>query len=204
MRIIGVIALSAWLGACSGTSMFPPSVMKDVEGNTFDAKAWEQEAYQPSRATFVPHKVEMAGEIIRVIQQSERLVILAEERPLDARLASSPTSNQQDSAPWFAITFRGSVEPKMLQTGNRLFVVGTTYQARSEMFGGAPRVLPHLKAQCLHIWNTEGAKNKYFSSETGGIEAYPPAERTICLGDGPAGSSPRHSQGAENQSSESS
>lgn len=92
----------------------------------------------------------------------------------------------------------------MLQTGNRLIVIGTTYRPGPEMFGDAPRVLPHLRAQCLHIWNTEGVKNKYFSSETGGIEAYPPAERTICLGDGRAGSSPRHSQGAENQSFESS
>jgi starvation-inducible outer membrane lipoprotein len=184
--------------------MFPPAVMKDVEANTFDVKAWEEEAYHPSSLTFVSHKVELAGEIIRVIQNPARLVILVEERPVEGHSAKSPTSIEHDSAPWFAVTFKGSVEPSMLQTGNRLIVVGTTYRPGREMFGGAPRVLPHLRAQCLHIWNTEGVKNKYFSSETGGIEAYPPDERTICLGDGPAGSSPRHSQGAENQSSESS
>ncbi len=188
MRIIGLIVISVWLGACSATPMFPSVVTKDVEANTFDAKAWEQEAYQPSHAAFVPHKVELAGEIIRVIQQSERLVILAEERPLDARLASRSTSDQQDGAPWFAITFQGAVEPRMLQTGNRLFVVGTTYRASPEMFGGAPRVLPHLRAQCLHIWDTEGVKNKYWISASGSVQ-YPPEERTICLEDKPAGAS---------------
>lgn len=188
MRIIGLIMMSVWLGACSGTPMFPPTMTKDVEANTFDAKTWEQEAYQPPGATFVPHKVELAGEIIRVIQKSERLVILAEERPLDARLASSPTSDQQNGAPWFAITFKGFVEPKMLQTGNRLFVIGTTYQAGPELFGGAPRVLPHLRAQCLHIWNTEGVKNKYWMSDSGAVP-YTPEERTICLDSKPDGSS---------------
>jgi hypothetical protein len=59
--------------------MFLPTVTKDVEANTFDAKAWEQEAYQPSRTSFIPHKVELAGEIIRVLQKSDHLVILAEE-----------------------------------------------------------------------------------------------------------------------------
>ena len=189
MRITGLIVLGVWLGACSATPMFPPAVTKDVEANTFDAKAWEQEAYQLSRTTFVPHKVELAGEIIRVIHQSERLVILAEERPLDTRLASSPTSDQQDGAPWFAVTFQGPVEPRMLQAGNRLFVIGTTYQAGPEMFGGAPRMLPHLRAQCLHIWDTEGVKNKYWISSSGSVQ-YPPEERTICLEAKPSGSSP--------------
>lgn len=192
MRIIGLIAISLWLGACSGTPMFPPEVTKDVEANSFDAKAWEQEAYQPSHTTFVPHKVELAGEIIRVIQKSDRLVILAEERPLDTHLASRSTNDQQNGAPWFAVTFEGSVEPRLLQTGNRLFIIGTTYRAGPEMFGGAPRVLPHLKAQCLHIWDTEGVKNKYWVSDSGSVQ-YKPEERTICLENKPVGSSSMNS-----------
>jgi starvation-inducible outer membrane lipoprotein len=183
MRFIGLCAIGLWLGACSTAPIFPSETMHDVEGNTFDTKAWEQEAYDPSGTAFVPHTVELAGEIIRVLHNPDGVVILAEERPLDPHLASSPRTNGPADAPWFAVTFKGSVDPRLLQTGNQLFVVGTTYRAGPERFGGAPRVLPHLSARCLHLWNTEGVKNRYFYSETGDADPYPPEERTICLED---------------------
>lgn len=194
MRMIGLVTMSVWLSACSTTPMFPPTIMKDVEANTFDAKTWEDQAYHPSSAAFVSHKVELAGEIIRVIQKPDGVVILAEEQPLDTNPASSQTSTQQDGAPWFAITFKGAVESSLLQAGNRLIVVGATQRASSEMLGGAPRMLPHLMAQCLHIWDTEGVKNMYVYSN-GFSRDYPAEERTVCLGGGTAGSSPSDSQG---------
>lgn len=188
MRIIGIIAMCMWLSACQATPMFPPEIMQDVEANTFDVKGWEKEAYHPSNAKFVPHQVELAGQIIRVLQKPEGIVIVAEEQPIDAPPTSNQTAVEQDGPFWFAITFKGSVDPKMLQAGNRLIAVGTTRQARAEMLGGAPRVLPHLRAQCLHIWNTEGAKNKYYYSEDF-LEPYPIEERTFCHERRTAGSS---------------
>lgn len=188
MRIFGIMIISVWLSACTSTPMFPPETMKDVEANTFDIKAWEKEAYRPSSAKFVPHQVELAGEIIRVIRKPEGIVIVAEEQPIAAPPTSNQTTVGQDGPFWFAITFKGSVEPRMLQTGNRLIAVGTTRQARAEMLGGAPRVLPHLRAQCLHIWNIEGAKNKYYYSEDF-LEPYLTEERTYCRERRTAGSS---------------
>lgn len=85
-------------------------------------------------------------------------------------------------------------ESKMLQSGNRLLAVGTTSQARAEMLGGAPRMLPHLREQCLHVWNTEGVKNMYAYFEDF-VEAYPPEERTFCREDSAAGSLSSGSQG---------
>lgn len=181
MRIISLFAMCLWLGACTTTPLFPPEVMKDVEANSFDIRAWEKEAYHPSITPFVSHKVELAGEIIKVIRKPDSVVILAEERPLDAHLASNQTSVEQDGSPWFAITFKGSVEPRMLQAGNRLIAVGTTNRASAEMLGGSPRVLPHLIAQCLHIWNTEGVKNMHVYSASGLVGEYPPEERTSCI-----------------------
>ena len=195
MRLIGVIATSLWLSACTATPMFPAAVTKDVEANTSDVKAWEQQTYQPSDAKFAPHKVELAGQIIKVIRTPDRIVILAEEQPLEARPTSDQTNIERENAPWFAITFRGTVEPKMLQTGNRLVAVGTTSQASAEMLGGAPRMLPHLRAQCLHIWYSQVGKNKYFC-DSGFIQEYPPEERTICLEEKTAGSSSLGSQDA--------
>lgn len=201
MRIIGLITISVWLSACSTTPMFPSSTLKDVESTTFDVKAWEEETYRPSRATFIPHKVELAGEIIRVIHEPDHLVILAEERPLDTGQAANPASVQQDGAPWFAVTFDGAVEPDLLQVGNRLFAVGTTYRAGPEVFGGAPRILPHLRAQCLHIWNTEGVKNRYWFGPSSFARQVPPNERTICRGDGSTRSSSGDKAGDERKTS---
>lgn len=195
MRIIGIVVMTVWLSACSTTPMFPPAIMKDVEANTFDVKAWEDQAYHSSSATFVPHKVELAGQIIKVIQKPDGVVILAEEQLLDTHPMSSQTNIQQDGAPWFAITFGGSVESSLLQVGNRLIAVGTTYRAGTEMLGGAPRMLPHLMAQCLHIWDTEGVKNMHVYSDAGSVEEYPPEERTICLESSPSGSVSRGSHG---------
>ncbi len=195
MRMIGLVAMSLWLSACSTTPMFPPAIMKDVDANTRDVKAWEDQAYHPSSATFVPHKVELAGEIIRVIQKSNAVVILAEERALDAPPASSPIKAEQEGAPWFAITFKGAVEPSLLQPGNRLTVVGTTHRAGQEMLGGAPRMLPHLMAQCLHIWNTRESEPANFSYYGGSMGHHPAEERTFCLGGSNAGSSPGDGQG---------
>lgn len=188
MRII-MMVMSAWLSACTTLPMFPPETMKDVEANTFDSTVWERQAYQPSGAKFIPHKVELAGQIIKVIQKPNGIIILAEEHPIDERPLSGSMNSGQDDAPWFAITFKGTVEPRMLQTGNRLMAVGTTSQARTEMLGGAPRMLPHLKAQCLHIWNTEEVKNQYVYSDSGVVGKYPPEQRTFCLEENIVGSS---------------
>lgn len=198
MRMIGLLTMSAmgmWLSACSTSPMFPQAITKDVETNTRDVKAWEDAAYHPSSAKFVPQKVELAGEIIRVIQKPDGVVILAEERSLDTDPASTQTGAQQDSAPWFAITFKGSVAPSLLQAGNRLTVVGTTHRASAEMLGGAPRMLPHLVAQCLHIWNTRESEAANFSYYGGPMGHHPAEERTFCLEGSNAGSSPSGSQG---------
>jgi starvation-inducible outer membrane lipoprotein len=163
--------------------MFPAAVMQDVETNTFDVKAWVEQAYHPSDTMFVPHKVKLGGMILQVIRHPEDVVILVKELPLKVAATSSSTSVKQDSRPWFAITFQGAVEPSMLQTGNRLIVVGTTNRASAELFGGAPRMLPHLMAQCLHIWNDEGMMETYACiGDTSYAGRLPPHEGTFCLG----------------------
>lgn len=190
MRLIRMIATGLCLTACTTPPMFPPAVMQDVEGNTFDVKAWVEQAYHSSHTTFVPHKVKLAGVILQVIDHpTSGVIILVKQQPFKADSKTSPTSIEQDRRPWFAITFQGPVEPGMLQTGNELIVVGTTEQPRAEPFGGAPRVLPHLMAQCLHIWNIHGVKNMYHcSGDTSYATVIPPEERTFCLEENTSGS----------------
>ncbi|WHZ26580.1 MAG: hypothetical protein OJF51_001375 [Nitrospira sp.] len=133
--------------------------------------------------------------ILQVSHKPDGIVILAKEQPLDADPTSSSAPAERENAPWFAIIFQGPVEPKMLQTGNRLLAVGMTNRASAELFGGAPRMLPHLTARCLHIWNTEEVKNMYLcTSDTSSAGRYPADERTFCLED------PKGSDGEEKTS----
>lgn len=44
-------------------------------------------------------------------------------------------------------------------------------------------VLLHRIAQCLHIWNSDGVKNKYFFSTTGFVEEYLSEAQTFCCDD---------------------
>ncbi len=182
MRIIELVAMCVLLEACTITPMFPPEIMKNVETNTFDVEAWQEQTYRPSNTGFVPHKVELGGEIIEVVRKPKGVVLLVEEQPIEGRSVYASKSVERRDSFWYAIAFHGSPEPSMLQRGNKLVVVGMTDRARTEMLGGAPRVVPHLLAECLHIWNTRELEMADFSYYGGAMGHHPAEERTFCVG----------------------
>lgn len=182
MRIIELVAMCVLLEACTITPMFPPEIMKNVETNTFDVEAWQEQTYRPSNTGFVPHKVELGGEIIEVVRKPKGVVLLVEEQPIEGRSVYASKSVERRDSFWYAIAFNGSPEPSMLQRGNKLVVVGMTDRARTEMLGGAPRVVPHLLAECLHIWNTRELEMADFSYYGGAMGHHPAEERTFCVG----------------------
>ena len=183
MRMIGLFAVGILLEACTTAPLFPPEIMKNVETNTFDVEAWRKQTYQPSSTNFVPHKVELGGEIVEVIRKPEGIILLVEKQPIKNYAADGSKSAKRGDSFWYAITFNGAPEPGMLRRGNKLVVVGMTDRPGTEMIGGAPRVLPHLTAQCLHIWNTRELEMADFSYYGGAMGHHPPEEETFCLGD---------------------
>ena len=188
MRIVGLFAIYVLLAACTTTPMFPPEIMKDVEKDTFDFKTWKEQAYHPSNAHFVPHKVELGGRIIKVVQKPEGVLILAEKQPVEKYPGYGPRSAEQESPLMYAILFNGFPESGMLQVGNRLAVVGATDKAGTEVIGWIPTTMPHLLAQCLHIWNTQGVKTVDDFPYEGMMGYYPPEERTFCVEENERGS----------------
>ena len=181
MRTIGLFAMCVLLTACTTTPMFPPEIMKDVEQDTFNFKAWQEQAYQPSSVHFVSHKVELGGQIIKVIRKSEGVVILAEKQPIEKYPGYGPSRVEQEGPLMFAIRYHGFPESDMLQVGNRFAVVGATDGAGTETIGWTPTTLPHLLAQCLHIWNTHGLKTVDDFPYEGMMGYYPSEERTFCI-----------------------
>ena len=181
MRTIGLFVMCVLLAACTTTPMFPPEIMKDVEKETFDFKAWQEQAYQPSNAHFVPHKVELGGRIIKLIRKQEGIVILAEKQPIEKYPGYGPSRVEQEGPLMFAIRYHGFPGSDMLQVGNHLAVVGVTDGAGTNVIGWTPTTLPQLVAQCLHIWNTRGLKTVDNFSYEGAMGYYPPEERTFCI-----------------------
>lgn len=179
MRIITLFAICLWLEACTTTPLFPPEVMKDVETDTFAVKAWKEQIPYPSGAHFVSHKVELGGQITHVIQKPDGVVILAEEQPINKYLGYGPTSVRQEGSLRFAIVLHSFPDADMLQAGNQIAVVGATDRSSSVAIEGMPRDLPHLFAQCLHIWKTQGFETDSVPYE-GSMGYYPLEKRTFC------------------------
>jgi len=135
MRMIGLFAMCVLLEACTMMPMFPPEVMKNVETNTFDVEAWQAQTYRPSNAGFVPHKVELGGEIIEVIRKPEGVVLLVEEQPIENHPAYGSKSVERGDTFWYAIAFNGSPESSMLRRGNKLVVVSPLKGSPAEAAG---------------------------------------------------------------------
>lgn len=177
MRALGQFAMCVVLAACTTTPMFPSEIMKDVETDSLAVKAWKEQI--PSGAHFVSHKVQLGGRIVQVIRKPDGVVILAEEQPIDKYLGYGPASVGREGSFEFAIVLNSFPDADMLQAGNQLAVVGATDSSRSEVIGWMPRVLPHLLAQCLYIWKTQGFESDIFPYE-GAMGYYPLEKRTFC------------------------
>ncbi len=182
MRIIGLFAMGVLLAACTTPPIFPSEIMKDVESDTFVLTAWKDHTYDPTPASFASHKVLLGGQIAQAIRKPDGVVILAEEQPVHKYLGYGPTSVRREGSFTFAIVLTGVPDADMLQAGNQFAVVGTTAGASAVVFGGMPRVLPHLLAQCLHIWKTNGYETDFIPYE-GSMGYYRLEKRTWCHDD---------------------
>ncbi len=179
MRIIGLFTMCLWLGACTTAPLFPPEIMKDVKMDTVAFKAWKNQSYHSSTANVVSHKVELGGQILNVIRKPQGVVILAEEQPIDSYLGYGPTRVRREGAFKFAIDLKSVPDADMLRAGDQLAVVGALDSSSLEVIDGMPKVLPHLRSQCLHIWKTQGFETDFTAYESAGY--YPLKKRTYCL-----------------------
>jgi len=178
MRLIGLFAMCVLFTACATPPIFPPEIMKDVETDATALKSWKEQSYHPSSANLVPHKVELGGQIMRVIPKPGGWDLLVAEEPLEKYRWHDFTRVQRKDSFWYAIALNDFPDPSMLQRGNKLVVVGTTDRAATEIIGGAQKVLPQLLAQCLHIWQIDELEaNRFPYGDTVG---YFPPESTFC------------------------
>lgn len=156
MRTIYLLAMCLWLNACTATSPFPQEVAEETSTDTSAIKAWKEQAGYASGTSFISRKVQLGGRITQVIPKPGGVIIIAQEQPIDRHLGYGSTGAGREGAFKFAIVFSGFPDDEMLKVGNHLVVVGELDRSRPEAIGSMPLIpLPHLLAQCLHIWKME-------------------------------------------------
>lgn len=180
MRTIYLLTLCLWLNAWTAAPLFSQEIANDITSNPSVIQAWKKQAGAVSSANFISKKVQLGGRITHVLPKPGGVIIIVEEQPFDRSLGYGATGAGQEKAFSFAIVFSGFPDEEMLKPGNQLAVVGEMDAARPEVVGSMPRVaLPHLVAQCLHIWKAERSETEAFASESA-MGHYPLGSRTFC------------------------
>ncbi|MGH7231332.1 MAG: Slp family lipoprotein [Nitrospiraceae bacterium] len=181
-----VIALCLSVSACGPPSLFQPEVMKEVEPD-FDFQAWRS----ASNANVGRH-VKLGGRIIQAELTQEGVLIVAAHLPITEHPVYGPRETGKRTGE-FVFLYPGQLEDRVLTTGNRLIVVGTTQRARIVSVDDAPKTEPYLIARCVHIWKTEGREIADFPNVGAGY--YPLEENTYCLRPAPEDRKPLESDG---------
>lgn len=171
-RMIGVVVIYLALGACASERVFSPKVLEGVDPN-FDFSRWRM---LPNQAEH--RKIQLGGAILQAENKDGHLIVVATHLPVVEHPAYGPRSAGKGRGE-FAIIFRGSIDAKSMQVGNKLIVVGTTQAPKVVPVDDLPRSLPTLEAQCIHIWVTGSKEIAEFPFNIGG--GYDPLEEnTYC------------------------
>jgi starvation-inducible outer membrane lipoprotein len=167
-----VITMCLSVAACASPSYFPPDVMNDIEPD-FDFRAWRA---APSAGA--GRHVQLGGRIIQAETTKEGVIVVAMQLPIVEHPVYGPREAGKRTGE-FAFLYRGPLEPSMLETGNRLIVVGTTEGTRVVTVDDAPHTQPYVIARCVHIWKTDGREIADFPNVGAGY--YPLEENTYCI-----------------------
>ncbi len=166
-----ILAVCLGAAACSPVQLFPPEVMEGVDPN-FDFSRWRM---VPNQA--LERKIQLGGSIMQSERKDGNVTIVATQLPIVEHPAYGPKDTGKRTGE-FAIIFQGSIEPPLLQRGNRVIVVGTTSTAKVVSVDDIPRSLPTVTAKCVHLWNTGGRDIADFPSYGAGYETL--EEDTFC------------------------
>jgi starvation-inducible outer membrane lipoprotein len=171
-RVIALIVVCLALGACASEGLFSSKILEGVDP-TFDFSRWRM---LPNQAEH--RKIQLGGAILQADRKDGSVIIVATHLPVVEHPAYGPRSAGKGRGE-FAILFRGSIDAKSMQVGNKLIVVGTTQSPKVVPVDDLPRSLPTMEAQCVHIWVTGAKEIAEFPFNIGG--GYDPLEEnTYC------------------------
>ena len=143
-----LLLLFLLLLACA-EPVFPPAVLKGVDFTSeFELSTSEVDTHMEGRIVLI------GGRMVAIHQESGRLQIMADELrfekdPLSGRLVETgrPLGT-------IAVDYPANIEHLALERGNKFLAIGRVQGTTNMTIEGMPRVIPLLRARCLHIWRT--------------------------------------------------
>lgn len=133
----------------------------------------------------------MAGRMVGIEKQGQGSLIIGEFMlfPKNPNLRPETPKTEKEYNPGqkhqrFLVLYSEPIDPQFLWNGNEFMVFGK-YTGTEDYVNlvGATQPVPHIEAQCLHVWKTGSADLQEFTDQPAvGFPYYPPMERTFCLG----------------------
>lgn len=132
---------------------------------------------------YMKQPFKLAGRIIRAESIKQDVVILAQWLPFPDDTFSGPELEEDSGEPRFVIRYSGTIDPDGIVQGNEFLVLGKGLGTQEIVtLEGMTRVVPVLRAQCLHIWKTAGTLLYEFIWSDPRDDRYPPPlEDTYCV-----------------------
>lgn len=156
--------------ACAPPVIFPAEILDTVDhGATV-----EQVLKRPGNYT--GRVVEFGGQIVGSIVDREEVVMLVRALPIETKPVYGPVDRDEKRG-IFVIRYRGNVGQQDLQHGNMVVVIGPVIGATVSNLTEVPVSRPTVKAQCFHIWRTQGRQIRDFPY---GQNFTPLVQQTYC------------------------
>ena len=184
-RQIVILPLLLWTVSCAEIATFPDN------GSLSLSQPEEYVALVKQPKKYQGQLLRMAGRMAGIEKQGKGSLIIAEFmlfpknpnlRPETPKTGNESTTGKKRRR--VLVVFPEPIDHQFLWIGNEFMVYGQ-YTGTEEYVNlvGSPRTVPHIKAQCLHVWKTGSADLQEFTDQPGfDFPYHPPMERTFCLG----------------------
>ena len=135
--------------ACAPAPIFPPDIMQKADRSL----TFKEVIAHP--ADYEGRVVEFGGEILGSLVEGEEVQLLVRELPIHTTPIYGPV-DPGGFRGMFVIRFTGKVGAQDIQSSNVIAVIGTMIGAVVTTVTGVPVSRPTVRADCFHIWRTQG------------------------------------------------
>jgi len=186
-KFMAALSLAGLLGtfaACTTVTTFPQTANPEITtAEDFDNLSTTVNDLKDKR-------VKIAGKSIRVEENDEGLLVIAEWLPYpsdDLHFTetpdSQPTPSKKVRRRRFTFLYPGAknVDPSLTWRGNKFILLADIKGDKMipTSLTGKSASVPHLVARCVRVWKTGGSQ--IGDAPDSQLSAYPPLARTFCV-----------------------